>query len=1311
MSQFTKPLGAFHKSTAFDFPCAAHPPTPPDTDVDSFSTIHPPFFSPNLKTDANESFTLGGPADTPTSRPISRKASNLSYISSGITRVDQRFNSPRPAATRWLVVVSPPPALALENGSTMFLNPSRQESQSVLLPLFPSLSRQLSAVAREFSFPSTSGICLFLRLPEHGVPYSSRLSEESWSILWAHVLFEERPVPGSSTGGLPIAGRLEFDIDLRKARWYDAWITAIRREFESTPVSTAPSVHHGREDSRVTQLTDTVNDESEDLTISGQKRKNRHVPRKLSLIEKLDSNSSVRSLSRPASRQGHSPPHHETFPLHALSPIPQLDEPKSAIKVLESKVENWRASAVFSKSPLTHTEATLLPATIPSSEQAEEDEGQELNLDDFSWSISSAGPPSDVPWSALSTRDDVLSIDLGHRAEGSVCLTPSTCTSWGPADYSIHSPVSTISRLPSPDLAFREYEYVPLTPSTATSWGPPVDWEDYPLSAISSRVPSVDLAGRAMSSRPCTPSTATSWGPPLEWPDTPATPYRVHTPDVGQRSFAMDETAPWNHVWPYNEHHAPASDSNHPWQHVWPYGERKSRTSSESSTWKLVWPYRHELPTDDKNQASSSSHSGYPHFNLYPAVYPHFDLYPAIPEVGGSASDAGLLATYPRFNIYPAVYPFFEIYPGHVVAPQEVDELPSVKLPRVYPALDIYPAVYPVFEIYPGNVIDVRMEDAMTPLPVTLKAHYPAFDLYAAVYPNICIYPSVNIVEASVIKSPSEPVTFGPVIVGLPVSQDYPVIELYPAVYPHNVESIYPTRRADRSVARHAIEEVIQESSGPKSVSVMLEASYPMVEPYPPVYPYLRIYPDVQDLGNNNSDVIQANYPNFDLYPAVYPYFDIYKSGFATTPEVLEVGQIPLSATYPCFDIYPAVYPYFDIYSTGFPTLAEVEQLEAKPVALGPTYPRFNIYPAVYPYFDIYSTGFPTLVEVECGVGSVVLSASYPCLDIYPAVYPYFDIYCTGYPTLAENEREVEIGPIALESSYPNFNIYPAAYPYFDIYSSGYPTTGENEQRLEVGPIRLTPSYPKFNLYPPVYPSFDIYNQGSDSMTMDLGDRKTRQELHDAVMSNSKAVAVSRVGRTRKTHEDLYNEVATLRNFTLKIDTTPVSQNPTVRPVRSPPEARAVASSPFESNLSVKPSEIRRAGSLNHGATPPITPPLRRFSSMSDRTTAINHSRHGSTTRSPLATAEPITESSTSEESSPVRKRAATRRDSIVLEKARHWGAPGSQAPAPSAHFNSITVEDLSAFPMPPMPPLPTKPNSDLNRPIAKLDRSKLPFH
>lgn len=68
---------------------------------------------------------------------------------------------------------------------------------------------QLGAIARELNFPSIVGICLYMHINEGGVLYTPRISEESWGILWGH-LFEPN-APGPS-GGLPISGRIEFDI-------------------------------------------------------------------------------------------------------------------------------------------------------------------------------------------------------------------------------------------------------------------------------------------------------------------------------------------------------------------------------------------------------------------------------------------------------------------------------------------------------------------------------------------------------------------------------------------------------------------------------------------------------------------------------------------------------------------------------------------------------------------------------------------------------------------------------------------------------------------------------------------------------------------------------------------------------------------------------------------------------------------------------------------------------------------------------------------------------------------------------------------
>ena len=118
----------------------------------------------------------------------------------------------------------------------------------------------------------------------------------------------------------------------------------------------------------------------------------------------------------------------------------------------------------------------------------------------------------------------------------------------------------------------------------------------------------------------------------------------------------------------------------------------------------------------------------------------------------------------------------------------------------------------------------------------------------AAVYPNICIYPSVNTIEDSVIESQSDSVAFKPVVVGLPVSQDYPIIDICecltqvrgaidthlstdPAAYPYNLESIYPVCLAELSGTRHAVEDATRGASELKEVSVTLEAAYPTVEP------------------------------------------------------------------------------------------------------------------------------------------------------------------------------------------------------------------------------------------------------------------------------------------------------------------------------------------------------------------------------------------------------------------------------------------------------------------------------------------------
>ncbi|KZS99344.1 uncharacterized protein LAESUDRAFT_765656 [Laetiporus sulphureus 93-53] len=96
-----------------------------------------------------------------------------------------------------------------------------------------------------------------------------------------------------------------------------------------------------------------------------------------------------------------------------------------------------------------------------------------LNLKDYSWSPSSAGPPE---------------YDNGTDGES--------------------------LRFPSPDTAGRVRSDVPPMPMTATSWGAPLSYPPSPFDTGSRYASFVDEAARAMSSFLATPEIATSWDPP-----------------------------------------------------------------------------------------------------------------------------------------------------------------------------------------------------------------------------------------------------------------------------------------------------------------------------------------------------------------------------------------------------------------------------------------------------------------------------------------------------------------------------------------------------------------------------------------------------------------------------------------------------------------------------------------------------------------------------------------------------------------------------------------------------------------------------
>ena len=469
---------------------------------------------------------------------------------------------------------------------------------------------------------------------------------------------------------------------MAKARWYDAWVSASRRE--TTSLASLSPTHvasmHQCQESKTTVNFEDVQERSQ--TVTSTKKK---TPRPLSLVERFDLASSPTPMSSPtpipAPVTTSTPvrePHPATPPLAKVpvsSPVIREDESLlSHREDIDSRVKSWRASATFKADLLASTgQVSLDPANMPNTltldgPASEDGEARsEMNPGDYSWSITSAGPPSPLDSLASVSSYRVRSVHIDRRVVGSVPLTPETCTSWGPEDYDPFSPVSSEFRLPSPDLGQRLLEYCPMTPTTATSWGPPseyppspdpesqwiyyyrapsldlgqrVGWSrpvtpstatswgppsEYPPSPplVSQwayyRPPSVDLGRRAEGSRPVTPSTATSWGPPEEWPPTPATLSRASTPDPAQQRFSFTEEigslappaakapASWNFVWPYlmSGERTMKPQELTPWNFVWPYLMLGEQKSKSRalSPWKYVWPY---LTLDEQKSKSQA---------------------------------------------------------------------------------------------------------------------------------------------------------------------------------------------------------------------------------------------------------------------------------------------------------------------------------------------------------------------------------------------------------------------------------------------------------------------------------------------------------------------------------------------------------------------------------------------------------------------------------------------------------------------------------------------------------------------------------
>ncbi|KAG1754076.1 uncharacterized protein EDB91DRAFT_435520 [Suillus paluster] len=1097
------------------------PLSPPETDQESFHAQLPPAcFAAGAELEQLAHSTSGLP-ERP--RIVSRRTSTLSYQNSGVRDGRERTLS---RGSKSLIVVLPPPDFPLDHsqlGSVLSMGPRHRLSQGILMPLFPTMYGQLTAIAREFNFPSTVGLCLYHHITDNGITVTPRISDDAWQYLWGH-LIESR----SSSGGsqLPIGGRIEFDIDFNKARWFDAWLSGTLRDDTIVPAPQShASIHHLRGDSKNTFAEEHIANEDrwDNQTTRSNSRPAtiRHAPKKLSLVDRLDSTALQASYK---ASQATSPPANRVA--HQLSPIPQSAAPPASKAELHRRVNSWRASAFLDPASMTESyqpvpDATLGAGAIEAMDEypLEAEVEEPLNLADFAWSVTSAGPPS-PPLDSPASHYRLPSVHLDRRMLESAPLTPSTATSWGPPDDDRLSDVSSIDRLPSPDIGRRMLESAPLTPATATSWGPADDWQS-DVSSVD-RLPSPDIAHRvvedALVSHVSMPgesyspwvgmsASSSSWFDVTKVATLPST--TSYNPWAGM---------PWVQVWPWSELDSTQSgDSYSSWAIVpairaWPWfdiraSEEKKDPELERSTSLNPWagmPWFNVGPWHDVNgaQASNSvvislSRSGglkpaYPSLDIYPAAYPYFDIYPAFAEDVGQNSSAG---GYPIFEIYPVVYPYFNLYPSIACSTISSPEKPAasqppktviVELEPTYPLFNLYPPLYPynLNSIYPAPTVKLS-------LSVLLPSTYPWLIIYSPVYPHVNPYSQAS-AEVTRTEEAKDEIA-QPVQVKL--QPQYPILDIYPAGYPWNLYKVYPPIKVEDT----------------SEITVRLSSRYPWLDIYPSVYPFIEPYsmqsricesPSSRSQTSFKSECVKVTldryYPSFDLYPMTYPHFDLYpaspniksggsqqEQGIDSTKIITDSVSVDLAGTYPYVFPYPPAYPHFDLYPRVqiHASRDSEDMTDNKSFVSSSTYPFLVIYSPVYPHFDLYpaQAAEPASREEDTANGKFFISRStYPFLAIYPLVYPHFNLYPTRAAELARREESLDMtdGKLSVSSSsYPFLTIYPPVYPHFDLYPTRAAEPVSLEESLENmtdGKLSVS-AYPFLVIYPPVYPHFDLY--------------------------------------------------------------------------------------------------------------------------------------------------------------------------------------------------------------------------------------------